>query len=190
MNIGRGSEFEGAIVSLFHLLSTWGDKGCAFRESILAWCLPKPVSGRSVLTFPSFIFFFFFSSMFISQPTWMDDYPLQFCATSGIDYMSPPHTVCGFWSYPRPYIYMFHALRFQKTRIEVSALISLKSENLFFLIILNYHFTLISYTAIRSWLVIVKDPCTKKIKSVTAAAAFGSPILWFSPSLLQNSQVL
>jgi len=32
VNIGCGSKFEGAIVSLFHLLFTWSDKGCALRE--------------------------------------------------------------------------------------------------------------------------------------------------------------
>ena len=33
VNTGRGPEFEGAIVSLFHLLFTWNDKGRALREA-------------------------------------------------------------------------------------------------------------------------------------------------------------
>ncbi|KAF9543973.1 SecY protein [Agrocybe pediades] len=33
VNIGRGSEFEGAIFALFHLLFTWHDKGRALREA-------------------------------------------------------------------------------------------------------------------------------------------------------------
>ncbi|PPQ80041.1 hypothetical protein CVT25_001402 [Psilocybe cyanescens] len=33
MNIGRGSESEGALVALFHLLFTWHDKGQALREA-------------------------------------------------------------------------------------------------------------------------------------------------------------
>ena len=41
VNIGRGSEFEGAIVSLFHLLFTWSDKGRALREAFWRERLPN-----------------------------------------------------------------------------------------------------------------------------------------------------
>ena len=34
VNTDRGPEFEGAVVSLFHLLITWNDKGCAPREAL------------------------------------------------------------------------------------------------------------------------------------------------------------
>lgn len=41
VNIGRGSEFEGAIVSLFHLLFTWSDKTRALREAFWRERLPN-----------------------------------------------------------------------------------------------------------------------------------------------------
>jgi protein transport protein SEC61 subunit alpha len=40
VNIGHGFEFEGAIVSLFHLVFTWTDKGWALREAF--WCEQLP----------------------------------------------------------------------------------------------------------------------------------------------------
>ena len=40
-NTGRGPEFEGAIVSLFHLLFTWNDKGRALREAFWRDRLPN-----------------------------------------------------------------------------------------------------------------------------------------------------
>ncbi len=44
VNIGRGSEFEGAIVALFHLLFTWHDKGRALREAFWRERLPNVMS--------------------------------------------------------------------------------------------------------------------------------------------------
>ncbi|KAI0260068.1 SecY protein [Gloeopeniophorella convolvens] len=41
VNTGRGPEFEGAIVSLFHLLFTWNDKGRALREAFWRERLPN-----------------------------------------------------------------------------------------------------------------------------------------------------
>jgi protein transport protein SEC61 subunit alpha len=41
INTGRGPEFEGAIVSLFHLLFTWNDKGRALREAFWRDRLPN-----------------------------------------------------------------------------------------------------------------------------------------------------
>ena len=41
INTGRGPEFEGAIVSLFHLLFTWNDKGRALREAFWRERLPN-----------------------------------------------------------------------------------------------------------------------------------------------------
>jgi protein transport protein SEC61 subunit alpha len=41
VNIGRGPEFEGAIVALFHLLFTWNDKGRALREAFWRDRLPN-----------------------------------------------------------------------------------------------------------------------------------------------------
>ncbi|TFK67154.1 SecY protein [Pluteus cervinus] len=41
VNTGRGPEFEGAIVSLFHLLFTWNDKGRALREAFWRDRLPN-----------------------------------------------------------------------------------------------------------------------------------------------------
>lgn len=41
INVGRGSEFEGAIVALFHLLFTWQDKGRALREAFWRERLPN-----------------------------------------------------------------------------------------------------------------------------------------------------
>ncbi|KAH9972541.1 SecY protein [Lactifluus volemus] len=41
INTGRGPEFEGAIISLFHLLLTWNDKGRALREAFWRERLPN-----------------------------------------------------------------------------------------------------------------------------------------------------
>jgi protein transport protein SEC61 subunit alpha len=41
INTGRGPEFEGAIISLFHLLFTWNDKGRALREAFWRERLPN-----------------------------------------------------------------------------------------------------------------------------------------------------
>ncbi|KAH7908988.1 SecY subunit domain-containing protein [Hygrophoropsis aurantiaca] len=41
INTGRGPEFEGAIVALFHLLFTWNDKGRALREAFWRDRLPN-----------------------------------------------------------------------------------------------------------------------------------------------------
>lgn len=41
INTGRGPEFEGAVVSLFHLLFTWNDKGRALREAFWRDRLPN-----------------------------------------------------------------------------------------------------------------------------------------------------
>ena len=34
VNTGRGTEFEGALIALFHLLATCQDKVCALREAL------------------------------------------------------------------------------------------------------------------------------------------------------------
>ncbi|KIY44383.1 SecY protein [Fistulina hepatica ATCC 64428] len=41
INTGRGPEFEGAIIALFHLLFTWNDKGRALREAFWRERLPN-----------------------------------------------------------------------------------------------------------------------------------------------------
>ena len=41
INTGRGPEFEGAFVALFHLLFTWNDKGRALREAFWRASLPN-----------------------------------------------------------------------------------------------------------------------------------------------------
>ena len=41
INTGRGPEFEGALVALFHLLFTWNDKGRALREAFWRASLPN-----------------------------------------------------------------------------------------------------------------------------------------------------
>ncbi|KAI9457540.1 SecY subunit domain-containing protein [Boletus coccyginus] len=41
VNTGRGPEFEGAIVALFHLVFTWNDKGRALREAFWRDRLPN-----------------------------------------------------------------------------------------------------------------------------------------------------
>ncbi|PPQ80856.1 LOW QUALITY PROTEIN: hypothetical protein CVT25_001870 [Psilocybe cyanescens] len=44
MSIGRGSEFEGALVALFHLLFMWQDKGQALSEAFWREQLPNMMS--------------------------------------------------------------------------------------------------------------------------------------------------
>lgn len=41
VNTGRGPEFEGAVVALFHLVFTWNDKGRALREAFWRDRLPN-----------------------------------------------------------------------------------------------------------------------------------------------------
>lgn len=41
MNTGRGTEFEGAVIALFHLLSTRSDKVRALREAFYRQNLPN-----------------------------------------------------------------------------------------------------------------------------------------------------
>lgn len=41
VNTGRGPEFEGAVIALFHLLFTWNDKGRALREAFWRDRLPN-----------------------------------------------------------------------------------------------------------------------------------------------------
>jgi protein transport protein SEC61 subunit alpha len=41
INIGRGPEFEGAIIALFHLLFTWNDKSRALKEAFYRERLPN-----------------------------------------------------------------------------------------------------------------------------------------------------
>jgi len=41
VNTGRGPEFEGAIVALFHLLFTWNDKSRALKEAFYRERLPN-----------------------------------------------------------------------------------------------------------------------------------------------------
>ncbi|KAF5327076.1 hypothetical protein D9619_003996 [Psilocybe cf. subviscida] len=49
VNIGRGAEFEGALVALPHLLFTWSDKGRALREAFWRDRLPNVMSLLSTL---------------------------------------------------------------------------------------------------------------------------------------------
>src|ERR1700761_251415 len=41
IDTGRGKEFEGAVIALFHLLVTWNDKGRALREAFWRERLPN-----------------------------------------------------------------------------------------------------------------------------------------------------
>lgn len=41
INTGRGPEFEGALIALFHLLFTWNDKGRALKEALWRERLPN-----------------------------------------------------------------------------------------------------------------------------------------------------
>ena len=41
INTGRGPEFEGAVIALFHLLFSWNDKGRALREAFWRDRLPN-----------------------------------------------------------------------------------------------------------------------------------------------------
>ncbi|KAF7791660.1 hypothetical protein EIP86_002682, partial [Pleurotus ostreatoroseus] len=44
VNTGRGRGFEGAVVSLFHLLFTWNDKACALHEAFWRDRLPNAIN--------------------------------------------------------------------------------------------------------------------------------------------------
>ena len=49
VNTGRGPEFEGAIIALFHLLITWGDKPRALKEALWRQNLPNVMNLFSTL---------------------------------------------------------------------------------------------------------------------------------------------
>src|SRR5271156_804787 len=49
INTGRGPEFEGAIIALFHLLLTWNDKSRALKEAFYRQNLPNMMNLISTL---------------------------------------------------------------------------------------------------------------------------------------------
>ncbi|GMS98573.1 hypothetical protein PENTCL1PPCAC_20748, partial [Pristionchus entomophagus] len=58
MNTGRGTEFEGAVIALFHLLDTRSDKMCAVREAFYRQNLPNLMNlMATVLVFAVVIYF-------------------------------------------------------------------------------------------------------------------------------------
>merc|ERR1712072_1125456 len=50
INTGRGTEFEGAVIALFHLLVTWPDKTRALREAFYRQHLPNVMNLLATLT--------------------------------------------------------------------------------------------------------------------------------------------
>lgn len=68
MNTGRGTEFEGAIIALFHLLATRNDKVRALREAFYRQNLPNLMNlMATVFVFAVVIYFqvnFFFFTIF------------------------------------------------------------------------------------------------------------------------------
>lgn len=58
VNVGRGTEFEGAIIALFHLLTTRSDKVRALREAFYRQNLPNLMNLlATVLVFAVVIYF-------------------------------------------------------------------------------------------------------------------------------------
>merc|ERR1712096_543731 len=49
VNTGRGPEFEGALISMFHLLFTWNDKSRALKEAFYRDRLPNVMNLLSTL---------------------------------------------------------------------------------------------------------------------------------------------
>jgi len=92
VNSGRGTEFEGAIIAFFHLLTTRSDKLRALREAFLRTNLPNLTNlGATVLVFGIVIFFQGFrvdlpikSSKVRSQ---VSSYPIKLFYTSNIPIM-------------------------------------------------------------------------------------------------------
>jgi protein transport protein SEC61 subunit alpha len=89
INTGRGTEFEGAIIALFHLLATRGDKVRALREAFYRQNLPNLMSlFATVLVFSVVIYFQGFrvdlpikSSRYRGQTS---TYPIKLFYTSNI----------------------------------------------------------------------------------------------------------
>lgn len=89
VNTGRGTEFEGAIIALFHLLATRGDKFRALREAFYRQNLPNLMNLLStVLVFAVVIYFQGFrvdlpikSARFRGQ---YSSYPIKLFYTSNI----------------------------------------------------------------------------------------------------------
>lgn len=58
MAIGRGTEFEGAVIALFHLLATRSDKIRALREAFYRHNLPNLLNlSATILVFAVVIYF-------------------------------------------------------------------------------------------------------------------------------------
>ncbi|XP_062521026.1 protein transport protein Sec61 subunit alpha [Corticium candelabrum] len=89
INTGRGTEFEGAVIALFHLLATRGDKVRALREAFYRQNLPNLMSlFATVLVFSVVIYFQGFrvdlpikSSRYRGQTS---TYPIKLFYTSNI----------------------------------------------------------------------------------------------------------
>ena len=57
INTGRGPEFEGAVIALFHLLLTWSDKPRALKEAFYRQNLPNIMNlMATVVVFASVIY--------------------------------------------------------------------------------------------------------------------------------------
>jgi protein transport protein SEC61 subunit alpha len=57
VNAGRGPEFEGSVICIFHLLSTWADKTRAIHESIFRKSHPNLITlGSTIFIFTASIY--------------------------------------------------------------------------------------------------------------------------------------
>ena len=69
VNTGRGTEFEGAVIALFHLLATRQDKVRALREAFYRQNLPNLMNlGATVFIFGVVIYFQGFRGQYSSNP--------------------------------------------------------------------------------------------------------------------------
>ena len=85
VNTGRGTEFEGALIALFHLLATCQDKVCALSEAFYRQNLPN-LMNLSATVF-GFGFVIYFQVYHVDLPTksaWYRCYPIQWPQSSSL----------------------------------------------------------------------------------------------------------
>merc|ERR1712106_911103 len=90
VNTGRGTEFEGAVIALFHLLATRQDKVRALREAFYRQNLPNLMNlGATVFIFGVVIYFQGFRVPVIEDSTALTPSSYSIPRTSLLSYSLP-----------------------------------------------------------------------------------------------------
>merc|ERR1719316_1748441 len=127
VNTGKGTEFEGAVIALFHLLITRSDKVMALKEAFYRQHAPNLTNLlATILVF--FIVIYFQGYMLVNiLGQWQEvDYSGQSIPVGGIAYyISPPNSFTDIWDDPIHALFyvlfvVISCALFSKTWIDVS----------------------------------------------------------------------